>query len=115
LPKWLVGVLLLFAVYFPAAWWAERSYRDLALPGSWQLLRPFVRQEGFGWLVTTPLPEGELVVYEDDRPLERTDSFHDMIAVPGRFLHDGPRVLFSTQSDPNSNGHHYRAVQLGSK
>lgn len=111
MPRWLAGVALVLTVYFPAAWVASRAYVDPApSANAAQILGPFVWADGFAWWVTSPRPDGNFVLYEDARRLERTDDFQALSAVPGRVLHDGPRLLFSVRGNPNSNGHHYWGV-----
>lgn len=105
----MAGVMLVLAVYFPAAWVAERVYVDPAPKDAAQVLGPFVREHGFAWWVTSPRPGGNFLLYEDGHRLEQTNDFQTLADAPGRFLHDGPRLLFSTRGNPNSGGHHYWA------
>jgi hypothetical protein len=116
--RWLFGVVLVLATYFPAAKWSVSSYVDPApKPGAIQLHRPFVWEDGFAWRVSQQSPEhvaalaGDFTIWQDDRPLERNAQFRDLEAVPGRFMHDGPSVLFSARGNPNSDGHRYWAVK----
>src|SRR5262245_36672549 len=54
------------------------------------------------------LARSTLAVYEDGRPLPLPHCLHDEVRAHGlgRYLHWGPRVLFSASdnSDPNTNG-----------
>lgn len=112
MPRWLIGVLLVLAVYFPAAWWAHDSYVDLVPKGATilYLSGPFTWEDGFAWWV--PISStGDFTIYEDGRPMAREESYQTLTAIPGRFLHDGPRLLISTRGNPNSSGHHYWAVK----
>ncbi len=111
MPRWSIAVLLVLAVYFPAAWVASLAYVDPAPSrDAVQMLGPFVWEDGFAWWITSFRPDADFTMYEDGHPLERTDDFQALSAVPGRFMHEGPRLLFSTRGNPNSGGHHYWAV-----
>jgi hypothetical protein len=102
-----------FAIYFALAGWAELSYVDPTPAGAiMQIIGPF-EKDGFAWRAGRQFPEpvGDFILYEDSQPLERRESFQDTIAVPGRFLHQGKNLLFSTRGDPNHNGKRYWAVK----
>lgn len=119
MPKWAVGVLLVFVVYFPLAWWAKRSYVMPAPEGAivLQLYRPFVNDGGLAWRPGAMLSQdqrrltGDAVVYENHDPLLSARSYAEVAAAPGHFRNEG-KVWFSTSdgSDPNSNGRRYWAV-----
>jgi hypothetical protein len=108
----------LLTAYFPAATWSVLSCVDPApKPGAIQLMRPFVWEDGLAWRVGQQASEGaaalagDFTMWQDHHPLERDTQFRDLEAVPGRFMHDGPRVLFSARGNPNSDGHRYWAVK----
>src|ERR1700760_1530893 len=77
------------AIYVALASWAKFSYVDPTPNGAVavQLHRPFVWETGFAWRVgplvsadATRLTD-DVVVYEDDRALDRADNFRSLSAV----------------------------------
>jgi hypothetical protein len=117
-PRWLFGVGIVLAAYFTAATWSVLTYVDPApKPGAIQLFRPFAWRYGLAWsvgeqpTVNAAALAGEFTIWQDDHPLERRTQFRDLQVRPGRFTHDGPRILFSARGNPNSDGHRYWAVK----
>jgi hypothetical protein len=126
------GVVLMLAVYFPAALWMQANYEPPKGPpgGIRKLQRAFVRLPGtngraFVALVpawTRDLADDDndperspLVVYEDGKPLGPAHAFHSDIVANGggRFSHwKGIGMVFSSSdgSDPNDNKREYWAV-----
>lgn len=132
MPKWLIALIALFAVYFPFAIWADRSYVSTTPKGKVviQLLPPFEvhnRSAFIGINHVRPLDE-----FGDDPKIEG-DAKSPVVIIEGvwqlspghttfadvshygagRFAHlKGVGIVFSSSdaSDPNTNGRRYWAV-----
>jgi hypothetical protein len=130
-PWWLLAVLVLFALYFPAALWLQHSYVNDSPKGRTvvRLSKPFERF-GAGAVAHRWMPVAEqldgadsaddlerssVLLYEGAKLLGPPHSLHSDIATlgHGRYSHwQGQGIVFSASdnSDPNSNGRPYWAV-----
>ena len=106
------------AAYLALAGWAKFSYVDPTPKGAVvvQLYRPFVHGLGLIWRVGAMSPEDaprltrDVVIYEDNRALDRAKNVLNLSEVPGQFLYERGVLLFSVRGDPNRNGRIYWAV-----
>ena len=115
------------ALYFSVALALKYSYVPPAAPQGEKiaLRRPFSKFGNAGFTSNVPelgassnsvdhLTKSRVIVYENDRPLGPPHSMHGDIAALGlgRFSHWGDVIAFSTSdnTDPNSNGRKYWAV-----
>lgn len=132
MPKWLLVLAALFAVYFPVAWSLKASHEVQIPKGRTvvQIVKPFTRDnhaaipwqfglERFAALGDNPHVEGDktspIALYEDGKELGPAHStFKDIYHLGGgRFSHlKGRQFVFSTSdnSDPNTNGRAYWVV-----
>lgn len=131
MPRWLLAVLILFAVYFPAGLWLRGAYVDPAPTGQTviQILPPFerygaaaIKREPFGLPPDVGDREdvegdarSQVVIYEDGTRLGPAHSTFAEIRDlgMGRFAcwqHQGIAFSASDNSDPSTNGRRYWAV-----
>lgn len=132
MPKWVLVLAALFAVYFPVAGWLKATYADIAPKGKivYQIHRPYTRHghanipndiglARFNSYGDDAKKEADstspIMVYEDGKPLGPAhSSFADVSKQGGgRFSHlkDAQFVFSSSDnSDPNTNGRSYWLV-----
>ena len=128
-PTWILGLIVTFAAYIPAAAWLHYSYDAPKVPhGAVFQLTQFYKlsHNRFGYMSLTQRlksladtedgpPVSPVMLFEDDKPLGPAHSSQTDIEDigHGRFLHL-KRVGFflsaSDNSDPNTNGRHYWVV-----
>lgn len=116
---WVVVVL---ALYAPAAIYSTRSFEDLRPAGkvAVKLLRPYEPLGGRAYRATllpgesASLPhQSDLAIYEEKSPLRRVSEFLRISRGGGNFaIWPDQGIVFSSSdnSDPNLNGRRYWAV-----
>jgi hypothetical protein len=128
--KFVWSALVLFAIYFPVAWWLKVSYVPWVLPpGAIRLVEPFRSYDNskIAFVAVTPALDdlsdfvtdktrSPLLLYENRTPLGPAHSIHVDIVNDGqgRFSHwKDIGIIFSASdnTDPNTTGRRYWVVR----